>query len=140
MNQIEFFVPGHPKAQGSKRHVGKGIMVESSKDLRPWRQAIAYECTVAALGRSFAAAVRVDATFFFQRPSAHYGTGRNAGQLKASAPRYRTPAPDLDKLLRALFDAIVISGVIRDDRYIVEVYANKVYGAPGVSVRLTDLT
>ena len=29
---------GQPAPQGSKRHVGKGVMVESSKKLRPWRQ------------------------------------------------------------------------------------------------------
>ena len=40
---VQFFVRGTPRAQGSKRHVGHGIMVEMSKDLAPWRQAIAAE-------------------------------------------------------------------------------------------------
>ena len=31
-------VHGTPAPQGSKRHVGNGVMVESSKKVKPWRQ------------------------------------------------------------------------------------------------------
>ena len=33
-----FTVLGTPAPQGSKRHVGKGVMVESSRGCKPWRQ------------------------------------------------------------------------------------------------------
>ena len=29
--------------QGSKRHVGRGIMIESSKRVKPWRDAVRIE-------------------------------------------------------------------------------------------------
>ena len=31
---------GLPAPQGSKRHVGRGVMVESSKHVKPWREAV----------------------------------------------------------------------------------------------------
>ena len=37
MSRIEFFVEGIPASQGSKRHVGRGILIESSKRVKPWR-------------------------------------------------------------------------------------------------------
>lgn len=38
---ISFFVPGKPAPQGSKRHVGRGILIESSKEVGPWRERVA---------------------------------------------------------------------------------------------------
>ena len=34
---LVFNVNGTPGAQGSKRHVGHGVMIESSKKVKPWR-------------------------------------------------------------------------------------------------------
>jgi crossover junction endodeoxyribonuclease RusA len=136
---IQFFVPGHPKAQGSKKHVGKGVMVEMAKDLEPWKRAIAEYAKMEANGRQFLGPCRLRAVFWFNRPSNHFGTGKNAGFLKKSAPTWRESAPDLDKLVRALCDGLVISQVIRDDRYIVKLEAEKRYGDPGVLVNVQEL-
>lgn len=55
--------------------------------------------------------------FFFARPQSHYGTGKNAMKLKASAPIEHAQSPDLAKLIRCLEDAL--TGVIwRDDRQV----------------------
>jgi crossover junction endodeoxyribonuclease RusA len=131
---LQFFCPGHPKAQGSKRHVGRGIMVESSKDLAPWRQAVAEYAR--REGTRFSAPVYLQLCFWFQRPASHYGTGRNAGKLKRTAPMFREKQPDLDKCIRAVCDALVIAQTIPDDRWIVKLYAEKRYGDPGVLVSL----
>ena len=137
---VRFFVPGHPVPQGSKRHVGKGIMVESSKDLGPWRQAIAFEATRNANGTKFIGPVRLSLVFWFHRPKGHYGTGRNAGVLKASAPDWHSSSPDVDKLVRAVGDALTISGLIQDDRLVARVEAEKRYGDPGVLIEVTSLS
>ena len=42
MNEIFIPVLGLPAAQGSKKHVGRGILVESSKKVAPWRQDVRY--------------------------------------------------------------------------------------------------
>lgn len=138
-SEIQFFVPGKPVAQGSKRHVGRGIMVEMAKDLAPWRQAIAEYAKLAAGSEQMLGPLRLRVVFWFARPASHYGTGRNQGNLKKSAPIYRDANPDLDKLLRAVCDGLTASGVIRDDRYIVEMYGEKRYGDPGVLVNLQQL-
>jgi len=139
VDEIQFFVPGKPVAQGSKRHVGHGVMVEMGKDLAPWRQAIAEYAKREAGGEQLLGPLRLRAVFFFPRPSAHFGTGRNIGQLKKSAPTWRDANPDLDKLLRAVGDGLTASGVIRDDRHIVRMYGEKRYGDPGVLVNLQTL-
>lgn len=54
----------------------------------------------------------------FARPKGHYGTGRNAEKLKASAPKWHTTYPDADKVARAVGDALVDAGVLADDSII----------------------
>jgi len=73
--------------------------------------------------------VQVKVEFVFPRPKAHFGTGRNAGSLKASAPSYVSTTPDLDKLARALGDALK-GIVLRDDSQIAWLNIWKVYGEP----------
>lgn len=51
-------------------------------------------------------AVGVSARMVFSRPDSHYGTGRNAGVLKASAPYWHLTAPDVDNVLKLAMDAL----------------------------------
>jgi crossover junction endodeoxyribonuclease RusA len=37
---IDIFIPGIPAPQGSKRYVGRGIMIESCKAVKPWRESV----------------------------------------------------------------------------------------------------
>lgn len=114
---IAVFVPGDPASQGSKRHVGGGRMVESSKKLKPWRSDV--RCHLLDDENQprarFDGAVHVEAEFVMPRPS---------GTPKRSEPPAVKKA-DLDKLLRAIFDAITSSGVWRDDKQVVSVSAAK---------------
>jgi crossover junction endodeoxyribonuclease RusA len=135
---VRFRVDGLPIAQGSKRHVGRGILVESAKGLEPWRKAIK-EAAGKAHPITLTGALEVRVQFFFPRPQSHRGTGRNAGRLKESAPTHHLHYPDLDKLLRALFDGLTSSGLILDDKYIVAVAADKMYGNPGMHVEVWEL-
>ena len=64
--------------------------------------------------------------FYFEHPKGHYGTGRNAGRLKESAPRDYTKKPDLSKLVRAVEDAI--TGIVwKDDSQVAQITAAKKY-------------
>jgi len=47
MTAVEFFVAGAAAPPGSKRHVGGGRMIESSKALAPWRTQVAWEARAA---------------------------------------------------------------------------------------------
>lgn len=94
---ITFFVPGKAAPQGSKRHVGRGILVESSKEVGPWRERVALVAHNAMRGHAVSAgAVTVTLNFVLPRPK--------------SAPKTKTPPaikrPDIDKLERAILDAV----------------------------------
>lgn len=105
--------------QGSKRHVGHGVMIESCKRLPAYRKAMK-AAAIEAKGTipQFEGPVRVHATFVFLRPNSH---------KKDSWPTTRSSG-DIDKLLRATFDAITDSGIWGDDSQVTRVAANKVYG------------
>jgi Holliday junction resolvase RusA-like endonuclease len=114
-------VYGLPAPQGSKRHVGHGIMVESSKRLKPWRDSV----TAKAID-TFGVAPLLDEpivaemVFTFARPRSHYRTGANSHLLRDGAPARPQGAPDVSKLVRSTEDALTGAGVWRDDARIVE--------------------
>ena len=107
------FIPGRPAPQGSKRHLGNGIMVESSKAVKPWRVDVAWKVREAFL-TPFDGPVRLELEFVMPRPK--------------STPKKSTPAaikrPDVDKLARAVLDAIT-GVVVADDSQIVHLVATK---------------
>jgi crossover junction endodeoxyribonuclease RusA len=93
--------------------VGNGILIESSKRVGPWRAVVALtvgEQTTSVLDGP----VRIELQFVMPRP-------------KATPKRSTPPAvkkPDLDKLTRAVLDAI--TGVsYRDDSQVVDLVASK---------------
>jgi crossover junction endodeoxyribonuclease RusA len=108
------FIPGRPAPQGSKRHVGNGVLVESSKALAPWRTLVAWSAAQHWREAPLLGAVWVQLQFVMPRP--------------LSTPKKATPPaikkPDADKLTRAIFDAL--SGVCwKDDSQIVDLHASK---------------
>ncbi len=142
--ELQFRVTGEPAPQGSKRHVGNGVMVESSKKVTPWRQDVVAAAEPAAHAAAWQPpqAVLVQVTFLFRRPKSHYRTGRNAHLLKPDAPVWHFNKPDIDKLQRSTFDALKTAGVITDDCRIVHVEASKYWAAPdeptGAVLTITD--
>lgn len=139
-------VYGIPGAQGSKRHVGAGVMVESSKRVKPWRDDVRAEFLDSRVARNadpLTGPVVAVVKFWFNRPKAHY---RANGELRDNAPAYPTGRHlgDIDKLQRSTFDAIVSSGVIRDDSQFVRVLAEKAWTdqrpihKPGATITIYD--
>jgi len=136
------WVPGVPVPQGSMRSRGNRPMGHDNADkLKPWRAVVAFHANEGWRDGPTDAAVLVECTFAFRRPRGHYGTGRNAGQLKASAPVYKTSAPDLDKLVRAVLDAL--TGVVFvDDKQVVDLGRTQKRFAtdPGVQIIVRELS
>lgn len=138
---LELWISGVPQAQGSKRLVrgrGPDRMIESNdRTLRPWRATIAGEARAKfeRYGGPTTEAVAVTLGFMFARPKSHYGSGRNAGELKRSAPAYKSTKPDIDKLVRAVLDSL--TGIVFvDDGQVATLTAWKDFGPPGVWVRV----
>ena len=150
MTSLSFFIPGEVSAQGSKKHVGRGVLVDMNKNLQPWRDSIAWAAQEAGrvallklLGRDidhtdwplYTGPVQVALSAAYTRPKSHYGTGKNATVLKDSAPSWKTSAPDSDKVARAALDALTASGIWRDDAQVVELHVLKFYSdKPGLEV------
>jgi crossover junction endodeoxyribonuclease RusA len=123
---------GTPSPQGSKRHVGHGILVDDNSDtLRSWREDVrraALEAMEATPGweRDYPA-VTGHFMFALARPLHHYVSANPQRELRSNAPRVHTSRPDLDKLLRSTWDALTSAGVYHDDNRFSEVWATKVY-------------
>jgi crossover junction endodeoxyribonuclease RusA len=129
-------VEGTARPQGSKRHVGNGIMVESSKHVASWRNWVRLKAVESMAGRDpIAGAVEIVILFAFDRPKKH-STSKG---LRPTAPRWHTGKPDADKLLRAILDAL--TGVcFRDDSQVAQVQVQKAYGvAAKVEISIAEL-
>ncbi|HEY3021857.1 MAG TPA: RusA family crossover junction endodeoxyribonuclease [Solirubrobacteraceae bacterium] len=142
---LSFDVLGRPATAGSKKAIaikrkgeftGKVAVIDDARRGKPWREAVQAAAIHAVAdqmprgaqdGSWFGGgALLLTVVFFLRRPKSHFGTGRNARQLKPSAPRYPTTTPDCTKMIRAVEDAL--TGVIwRDDAQVVQTLAVKSY-------------
>jgi len=133
-----------PAPQGSKRHVGNGRMVEASKRVKPWRQAVAASAQQQMKDQGcdlLTGACCVSVIFRFRRPRAHFTTN---GQLKAAAPKHCVvKRNDIDKCCRSTLDALTDGGVFADDSLVVSLNAEKRYcigsEPPGALITVTEL-
>jgi len=137
-------VYGTPAPQGSKRHVGHGVMIESSKKVQPWREAVKYaalEQTRDYLAAPLDGPVCIEAVFTFNKP-------RSAPKKRRTWPTTRSSG-DLDKLLRSTFDALTDAAVWTDDSRVVDCHAYKVFAdaphpdalpLPGAILRIWEVT
>lgn len=134
---IRFVVYGLPGPQGSKKLVGRQ-MVESSKKIKPWREAVKAAALEAYGGDPLDCPIRLALTFTLPKP--------------ASAPKTRTTypmrMPDGSKLQRSTEDAITDAGIWRDDARVVEWIGSKRYpnegpdalDRPGCVIEITPIT
>lgn len=128
---ISFRVYGLPGPQGSKRFVGKsksgrGIMVESSAKVKPWREAVKWAAVES--GASIPdGPLWVSMVFTLPKP-------KSAPKRRQTFPATK---PDLSKLARSTEDAISDSGLWPDDARVVE-YVSLAKRYPGEGVDALD--
>ena len=109
--------------QGSKRHIGRGIMIESCKRVKSWRDAVRVEANK-VVGELIEEPVHIDLVFWFHRPKSHLNANL---EPKQSAPKYPNRRQgDIDKLCRSTLDALTLSA-IADDSQVVSLHARKYY-------------
>lgn len=123
-------VLGVPRPMGSKRafNVGKrAVLVDvNHSELRSWQADVRAALSGRGPPSPVNAPVSVKVCFIFPRPLSHYGTGKNSGKLKETAPYWCAEKPDADKLMRAVFDCLTGSWIV-DDKRIVRPSAEKLY-------------
>lgn len=125
--RLAFRVPGQAVPQGSKdatlnKHTGRVVLFDANmKELRAWRKAVA---TTAADARNrqlrpvYDGPVAVSINFVLRRPAS------------ASKTRLALTKPDIDKLQRAILDAIT-GVVITNDSRVVDSRVRKRLTRPG---------
>lgn len=126
--QVQFTVFGKPAPKGSYRTVRvrskkTGRMtnrfIPMSKNEHPWRQAIVN--TIRALNirdkPTVGQPISIAVVFYLQRPKS----------ISVKVRPYPTEKPDIDKLCRSTFDGLTDSGLIPDDKYIVDASPHKRY-------------
>ena len=125
---IMFQVHGLPTPQGSTRAFvvkGKPIITSTAKGLSAWRRLVADVAQDFAPEQPWEGPVGIDLHFGLPKP-------KSAPKTRRVWPDKR---PDLDKLTRAVLDALTYV-VFADDSQVVEIRATKDYGAPGVAVEV----
>lgn len=141
-------VYGVPRPQGSKRFMGvskagRGILIESCKGLKSWREAVKWAALDACdkanptqkdhgLG-CVSGPISVEMIFTMPRPKS---------AKKGAMPSTR---PDLSKLIRSTEDALTDVGAWEDDARVVKCIASKVFPGdvdslmtPGAIIRITS--
>lgn len=143
--RVQVRVLGIPRPQGSLRlHAlpnGK-TAARYPPAVYEWRSVVQQAVAERNIGQ-FSGPVELRLGFDLPRPVGHFGTGRNAGRVKPNAPAWPTVAPDLDKLVRCVGDALTDAGLWRDDAQVVSIVAAKRYvnppATPGVLISVTAL-
>jgi Holliday junction resolvase RusA-like endonuclease len=128
-----FSAYGVPQPKGSTRSFLRGGRIVTTSDnpkLKGWQRTIAQSAKAAYPRTTFPGPVSVTAVFHLPRPKA------------AKGRQFHTVRPDVDKLLRAVNDAL--TGVLWvDDCMVVELEGRKVYveddAEPGVQIVVTEV-
>ena len=122
---------GAPATQGSKKGFIRGrkvVMVEMDEKLPAWRAAVEAAARLSAgpTWEPIDAAVSVTGEISLRKPNTTKYPDAPAG------------TPDLDKLQRAIGDALTKARVIADDARIVHWNIRKVWGIPGADFIITQ--
>lgn len=122
---FEALIDGTPKPQGSKTAYARNnrvVMFEANKNLPAWRTHAISTLKRYAPAEPMAGALAVYLFFYLPKP-------------KTATRSHPSVKPDIDKLSRAILDALTQAAVIEDDSRVTELHAYKSYdNKPGCLV------
>lgn len=148
IGEVRFFVCGIPAPKGSMRaFVSRGsrrvVMVHDNVRTKPWSEAVGWAARAAICVSPSKKPMGVWLDFTMPRPASH---STSTGKLRKGAPQWPVAKRDLDKLVRAVLDALTGIAWV-DDGQVVRVHAAKHYqdsanpllASVGCLVRLVEL-
>ena len=141
MEKIIKVVLGEPKAQARHRSFQmKGTDFISNYDpSKSKKGSFASVLQSEAPEEPLEGPLMLELNFFMGRPKSHYGSGKNANVVKASAPEWHTGRPDIDNLVKFVQDALN-KIYWRDDSLICQVSTKKLYSEkPRTEITITKL-
>jgi Holliday junction resolvase RusA-like endonuclease len=97
-------------------------MVESSKKVKPWREAVAAQ-TQAKVQAALQNPVEIALVFHLPKP-------------KTVTRKWPAVKPDLDKLIRSTFDGLTTGGLYTDDALVIAVSASKQYATDRIGCQV----
>lgn len=108
-----------------------------------WEELIVAEVKNHTRCRGLSSALVIERAFRFRRPGDHWGTGKNTGKLRKSAPPHHIVKPDIDNLDKPALDCLKAAGVIKDDCIVVGGEPHKRYcgyqEVPGLTITIWKL-
>jgi Holliday junction resolvase RusA-like endonuclease len=122
---ISYWIEGEPAPQGSKTGFiknGRVVMIESSKKVKPWREAVASQ-TQAKVSCALQNPVEIALVFHLPKP-------------KTVTRKWPAVKPDLDKLIRSTFDGLTTGGLYTDDALVIAVSASKQYSTDRIGCQV----
>lgn len=143
-NTVSLTVYGNSQPAGSKRAFQRpgarfAQVVDANPKAAGWKDQIGRACAEQYGGPFLEGPLVMIVRFYQPRIKGHFGTGRNAGLLKDSAPARPVVKPDIDKLSRAILDGLT-GQLYHDDAQVVTKLAEKHYGVPArVEIEVTAL-
>lgn len=137
---MTFFVHGIPVGKGSGRAFYSAkkkkafVIQDNDQRQKPWVSMVSMKAEETGL-KPVQGPVAVILTFFMPRLKSH----SNKKGLKPDAPVNHTSTPDIDKLERAVLDALT-SIAWFDDKQVCDLHATKSYAdIPGVQIEISFL-
>jgi len=123
---IKIIIPGKPIAKARPRFARMGKFVRTYSDQE---SAASYwvQIAIGQIKKPLDGPVKLKAFFYLPRPKSHFGTGRNSGILKSTAPELPTTKPDVDNYVKFALDCL--NGLAwKDDGQVYFIGAVKMYG------------
>ena len=149
LQRISFFVIGEPKAASRPRArsmplkdrygnpvrnaAGQQIWTARAYQEKPENWVSAIRCTAIKFvpKQQITGPCRVDITWVFARPLAHFGTGKNEGKLKSTAPHWHIQKPDRDNADKTILDTLTELEFWRDDTVACSGLLNRIWAPVG---------
>lgn len=130
--QLELRVPGRLPVQGSmkavvSRSTGRAMVKPSSGERMAQVRLDVAEAMRRVDWELVEGPVAVRLSLTVRRPAGHWRTGSNANLLRQAAPVEPIGKPDVDKVARAVLDAMTYAEVWRDDSQVVDLRVVKHY-------------
>lgn len=133
MTPISFFAQGVPKGQPRMRAFARKFgdkfqaRVYDPGTAEGWKSCVAEAAKPFLRSERITDPVFVSCVFVLPRPKKHFFTGARSNVLRPDAPLYDTRKPDLDNYEKAVWDALVIIGMLADDALIVQNTSSKLF-------------
>jgi len=103
---FDLIILGNPKAQQRHRHFRRRNFVGTYDPSKEYKANLLLTIQNQAPAVPLTGPLSVELIFFFPRLKGHFGTGKNLGILKKTAPEWHTVRPDSDNCAKAVYDSM----------------------------------